>query len=579
MNKVARGFRSTNALARPFHPASSRPARAARYARPPVRLYATDSVKRPPKDEAPILNVNIRFSWVLGTVALFAAAGYYQWIRNGSSTVDEISARSTAPLDGTPPPRYNLTKENIEAAQKEFIALLRADGVDDRLGNRIARSSTEWSPAPRGDLDRPCVIVYPKTTEDVSNIAKICHRRRIPMIAFSGGTSLEGTLAAIHGEVCVDFSRMNKILALHERDMDVVVQPGVGYVELNEFLAKENLFFPPDPGPGAQIGGMISQGCSGPNAYRYGTIKDWVLGLTVVLADGTVIKTRHRPKKSSAGFNLTQLMVSSEGLLGFISEASLKVTSTPENVRVATATFPSTQAAVDVAVKIAQIGLPVAAIELLDEISIRAVNQSGYCDRTYKEGPTLFMRFSGTKDSVKEHVQQVLSFSKASRCLSFDLAATDAEADALWQARKTVLWSLMGLKNDPSDSFYSPDLCVPISRLADVIDATNAKIKESGLTGGCMGHVGDGNIHVPIFYNKEQKEKARRLVDEIQRMGIEMEGTISGEHGIGMEHRDMLVEELGEDSIDAMRKIKLALDPLCLMNPDKMIRMVRKKAT
>ena len=393
------------------------------------------------------------------------------------------------------------------------------------------------------------------------------------MIGFSGGTSLEGTLAAIHGEVCVDFSRMNRVVALHKRDMDVVVEPGVGYVELNELLAKEKLFFPPDPGPGAQIGGMISQGCSGTNAYRYGTVKDWVLGLTVVLADGTIIKTRHRPKKSSAGFNVTQLMVSSEGLLGFITEATLKVTAKPENISVATATFLSTQAAVDVAVNVVQTGLQVAAIEMLDAISIRAVNQSGYCDRTYQEGPTLFIKFSGSPTSVKEQIQQVRTFAKDSKATSFDIAGTEAEADALWQARKTVLWSLMGLKRNPEDSFYSPDLCVPISRLADVVDRTNAMIAESGLVGGCMGHVGDGNIHVPIFYGKEEKEKAKDLAERVQRLGIEVEGTISGEHGIGLDHRDMLVEELGQEAIDAMRKIKLAWDPLCLLNPGKMFRL------
>lgn len=515
--------------------------------------------------------------WILGVFTVTVGYGYFHWrpkaMAQAPPPAATTSTLSTAPLESVAPPFYDVSEANIDAAKAEFVEFLGEGGVSDDLGARIAHSSTEWSPAPRGDLDRPHLLVYPRSTDDVSRIAKICHRRRIPMIAFSGGTSLEGTLAAVEGGVCIDFSRMNKVIALHKRDMDVVVQPGVGYVELNQLLAKEGLFFPPDPGPGAQIGGMISQGCSGPNAYRWGTMKDWVLGLTVVLADGTVIKTRHRPRKSSAGFNLTQLMVSQEGLLGFVTEASLKITNKPENLRVATATFPTTQDAVDVVVKVVQQGLPLTAVELLDEISMRSVNESGYCDRSYEERPTLFLRFSGTVQNVAEQIEQVQAFAQASKCSSFDIAQNEEEGDSLWQARKTILWSQMALKNDPSDMFLSADLAVPISRLAEIIDTSNQRLQASGLVGGCLGHVGDGNFHLSIFYNKSQETKARQLVADMQRLTIQMEGTITGEHGIGLEHRDMLVEELGQESIDTMRKIKLALDPLCLLNPGKVLRI------
>ncbi|KIW12293.1 glycolate oxidase, subunit GlcD [Exophiala spinifera] len=483
------------------------------------------------------------------------------------------ATNSTTPLASLTAPSYNLSDKNIHDAKNEFIALLGKDGIDDDLGARISRSSTDWSPAPRGDLDRPCLIVYPTTTEDVSNIVKICHHRRIPVIGFGGGTSLESTLAAIHGEVCIDFRRMNKVIEVHDKDLDVIVQPGVGYVELNEMLGKVGLFFPPDPGPGAQIGGMISQGCSGTSAYRYGTVKDWVIGLTVVLADGTVIKTRRRPKKSSAGYDLTRLFVGSEGTLGLVTEATLKLTNKPENVRVAVAAFPSNHDAVNAAVKIVQKGVPVGALELLDGISMKAINNSGYCVKDFKEAPSLFLKFSGSENVVQEQIQQVRALSKESNCLSFQFGKDEAESDAFWHARKTMLWSLMTLKRNPGDKFIGTDNAVPISRLADIIDITNRKIQESGLVGACCGHVGDGNVHAAIFYDEVEKEKAEKIVLEVERLGIEMDGTITGEHGIGLEKRDRLVDELGKDSVDTMRRLKLALDPLCLLNPQKVVRL------
>jgi D-lactate dehydrogenase (cytochrome) len=487
------------------------------------------------------------------------------------------STQSTRTLAQISPAQYDLSEENIEGARKELIGLLGNKSVSVELGSRISHSSTEWSVAPRGDLDRPCMIVYPRSTEEVSQVTKICHRRRIPSIGFSGGTSLEGTLAAIHGEICIDFSKMNKVLALHKRDMDVVVQPGVGYVELNDQLAREGLFFPPDPGPGAQIGGMISQGCSGTNAFRYGTMKDWVLGLTVVLADGTIIKTRHRPRKSSAGYNLTQLFVGSEGTLGYVTEATCKITSKPENVQVAVAAFPTLEKAVDTSIKLAQCGLPVAAMELLDDTTMHAVNEGGYIEKRYHETATLFLKFSGTKSSVREQIEAAQRFAKQENCTAFEFSRNDDEAASLWQARKTALWSLLAIKNQQDDRFVSADAAVPMSRLAEIIERTNAKLKTSGLIGSCLGHVGDGNFHTTVLYGAKDELIARRIIAEVQTMAIDMEGTVTGEHGIGLEYRDMLEMELGVSSVDAMRQIKLALDPLCLLNPDKMIRVEAKK--
>lgn len=469
--------------------------------------------------------------------------------------------------------KYHTSQKEIASAKALFIEVLGEDGVGDDLGTRIAHSSTSWSPAPNGDLDRPSLIVYPKTTEDVSQIMRICWSMRIPVIPFSGGTSLEATLAAQNNEICIDFSRMRKFIALNKDDMDVVVEPGVGYEELNEQLAAHDLFFPPDPGPGAQIGGMISQSCSGTNAYRYGTMKDWVLGLTVVLADGTVMKTRHRPRKSNAGYDLTRLFIGSEGTLGLVTEASLKLTNKPENVQVAVAAFPSTHKAAETATKLVQKGQPLAAIELLDNTTMRAVNQAGYTEKQRPEVPTLFLKFSGSKTQVKDQIDEAEAAAKSNDCVSFDFSKSDNEAEALWQARKTILWGMIALKRDPNDKFLSADAAVPISRLADIIEQTKSRIESSGLIGFCVGHVGDGNFHGSVLYGDKDKPKAEKIISDIQRTAVDMGGTVTGEHGIGLIYRDALAYEVGESTVNAMRQIKLALDPLGLLNPGKVFRL------
>ncbi|KAF2160382.1 hypothetical protein M409DRAFT_70533 [Zasmidium cellare ATCC 36951] len=484
------------------------------------------------------------------------------------------STTSTRPLFAMPSLQYNTSEANLKAAHKDFVSTLGEENVSLVHGERVTHSSTEWSPAPRED-DIPSIIVYPRNTQDVSKIAKICHRRRIPMIGFSGGTSLEGTLAAQHREVCIDFNRhMNQVLEVRKDDMDVTVQPSVGYQQLNELLAKDDMFCPPDPGPGAQIGGMISQGCSGTNAYRYGTMKDWVLGLEVVLADGTIIQTRHRPRKSSSGYDLTRLFTGSEGTLGFVTKAHLKLTRQPENVRVAVAQFPSIDHAVRLAARIVQTGHQLEAMELLDATTMRAVNGGGYCSTEWPEKATLFLKIAGsTPEAVKGIAKEVADLASKTGSANFQLAADDEEGEGLWEARKTALWSTLALKRDPDDKFLSADACVPISRLGDIIRESRKKVDESNLLGSFLGHVGDGNFHATVLYSAKEKAKARKLISEIQQMSVDMDGTVSGEHGIGLEYRDQVVYELGEASVDAMRAVKLALDPLCLLNPGKMIRM------
>ncbi|KPI37543.1 D-lactate dehydrogenase [cytochrome] 1, mitochondrial [Cyphellophora attinorum] len=487
------------------------------------------------------------------------------------------SSLSTLPLstDSTSALKFNTTKPNIDQALQEFRNFLTDTQIDTNPTTCLNHSSTEWSASPHGDADRYDLILYPSNTSQVSAIAKICHARKIPMTAFSGGTSLEGTLAATNGGVCIDFSRnMSSILAVRPSDLDCTVQPGVSYTDLNELIASQNLYFPVDPGPGAQIGGMVAQGCSGTNAYRYGTMKEWVLGLTVVLADGTIVRTRHRPRKSSAGYDLTRLIVGSEGTLGLVTEAHLKLTSKPENERVAVAAFPSTQAAVATAVKVVQSDMPVAAMELLCDVAMKAVNNGGYCDKHFAEKPTLFFKFHGKdKAAVGRQIEVVRQLAREARCETFEFSKTDEEREAIWAARKTVLWSMMSLKKDPGDRFLSADTAVPISMMGEAVDAAKRNIAESGLIGNCLGHVGDGNFHTSVFYGEQEKEKAREVITWVQRLAIGMEGTITGEHGVGLEYRDMVVEELGVEGVDLMRKVKLAVDPLGLLNPGKMIRM------
>ena len=323
---------------------------------------------------------------------------------------------------------------------------------------------------------------------------KVCHERQIPVTPYSGGTSLEGHFAITKGGICIDFGRMDQILKLHAEDLDVVVQPAVGWETLNEELAKSNLFFPPDPGPGAMIGGMVGTGCSGTNASRYGTMKDWVLSLTVVLADGTVIKTRQRPRKSSAGYDLTRMFVGSEGTLGLVTEATLKVTVKPQAESVAVCAFPSIRDAANCVFKVVGAGVPIAAIEILDDVQMACINDAGTTSKRWKEAPTLFFKFSGTPASVKEQIAQVQTLAKKSGSQSFEFAKNEQERTELWSARKEALWSVMArMKKD--DSVWTTDVAVPISKLPEIIDVTKKDIKESGLTGSIVGHVGDGNFH------------------------------------------------------------------------------------
>lgn len=480
---------------------------------------------------------------------------------------------STLPLAATEPPKHNLAPTELQAAWADFVAIVGQDNVSTVKDVLLTHAQSEWSTHNRPDSEpMPFCVVYPATTDEVSRIMKVCHRRKIPVTGYSGGTSLEGHFAPTRGGICVDFGRMDKVLALHAEDLDVVVQPAVGWELLNEQLATQGLFFPPDPGPGAMIGGMIGTGCSGTNAYRYGTMREWVLSLTVVLADGTVIKTRQRPRKSSAGYDLTKMFIGSEGTLGLVTEATLKVTVKPATTSVAVCSFQSIRQAADCVGRVVGSGVPVAAVEILDDEMMRCINKAGQTARTWQEAPTLFFKFAGTDRGVKEQVDMVKQMAKQAGSTGFDFAKSAEEQLELWSARKEALWSTMAVKRD-GDRVWTGDVAVPISRLPDIIEETKKDVKESGLYGTIVGHVGDGNFHTILLYSEAERATAEEVVHRMVKRAVEMEGTVTGEHGVGLVKRDYLPHELGASTVDAMRKMKQAFDPLCLLNCDKVVRM------
>ncbi|PSN71699.1 FAD-binding domain-containing protein [Corynespora cassiicola Philippines] len=512
-----------------------------------------------------------RFFGSLFACLFTAGVGYYY----GQAIPQPPPTTSTSPLETIIPPKHNISEANMEAAWVDFRDIVGKENISLERSDRESHAGSSWSSHPAKPGDVPFAVVKPATTQEVSAIMKICHERKIPVTAYSGGTSLEGHFAATRGGICIDFSRMDKILALHQDDLDVVVQPAVGWELLNEELGKSNLFFPPDPGPGAMIGGMVGTGCSGTNAYRYGTMKDWVLSLTVVLADGTVIKTRQRPRKSSAGYDLTRMFIGSEGTLGLVTEATLKVTPKPQHTSVAVCAFPTVRHAADCVSKVVGAGVPIAAIEILDDVQMKCINDAGMTKKTWKAAPTLFFKFSGTPNSVKEQIGQVQTLAKKTGSVSFDFAKSEQERDDLWQARKEALWSVIAQGSGDDDmAVWTTDVAVPISKLPGLIEWAKGEITKSGLLGSIVGHVGDGNFHSIILYNKKTDyEKAKHLVHDQVKRAIELEGTATGEHGVGLVKRDYLTHEVGRDTVDAMRRLKLAYDPQCLLNCDKIVRV------
>ena len=415
----------------------------------------------------------------------------------------------------------------------------------------------------------PDAVVFPQSSADVQDAVRICVQHRVPVIPFGTGTSLEGHINAPHGGVTLDFRDMNRVLAVHAEDLDCVVEPGVTRKQLNEFLRDQGLFFPIDPGADASIGGMAATRASGTNAVRYGTMKDNVLALKVVLASGEIIATARRAKKSSAGYDLTRLFVGSEGTLGVITEVTVKLHGIPEAISGGICPFPSVEAACNAAIATIQSGIPVARIELFDELQVKACN--AYSKLSLPETPLLFLEFHGTTAGVAEQSERFGEISADLGGGPFTWTTNTEERTRLWQARHDAYWAVIGMR--PGAKAFATDVCVPLSRLAECVLETQKDIAESKLIAPIVGHVGDGNFHVSPMVDMDDPAEvsaAKAFSERLVERALAMEGTCTGEHGVGQGKMKYLKAEHG-GALAVMRAVKLALDPQDLMNPGKIV--------
>ncbi|NUR10635.1 MAG: FAD-binding protein [Bradyrhizobium sp.] len=413
----------------------------------------------------------------------------------------------------------------------------------------------------------PDAVVYAQSTEEVVAAVKLCAEHGVPIVAYGAGTSVEGNALAPKGGVSLDLSRMTRIVAVNQEDFDCTVEAGVRREQLNEHLRDQGLFFPIDPGANATIGGMASTRASGTNAVRYGTMREAVLGLTIVTADGRVMRTSRRARKSSAGYDLTRLFVGSEGTLGVITEVTLRLHAIPEAISAATCSFETIRGAVDTVVQSIQLGIPLARVEILDDMQIRAVNRWSKMD--LPELTTLFFEFHGSERYVAEQVQTVRELASANGGGEFRWAEKTEDRNALWKARHEAYYAAVNLR--PGAIGWATDVCVPMSRLAECISETKSDLQASNVPATILGHVGDGNFHVVFSMDPNSPDdlgEVKAINAKLVRRALEMDGTCTGEHGIGLGKQDWLVEELG-DAVDLMRSVKRALDPQGILNPGK----------
>ena len=417
----------------------------------------------------------------------------------------------------------------------------------------------------------PEAVAFPETTDEVARLVAICARHGKPVIPFGVGTSLEGHVAALSGGVCLDLSRMNAVLEVNAEDMDCAVQAGVTRKQLNADLRETGLFFPIDPGADATLGGMAATGASGTNAVRYGTMRENVIGLTVVMADGRVVHTGGRARKSSAGYDLTRLMVGSEGTLGVITEVRLRLSGQPEAISSAVCSFPTLEGAVETAQLVIQSGIPVARMELLDEVQMDACNR--YSGLAYPVQPTIFFEFHGSEAGVAEQAERTGELAQAAGGTDFAWATAAEERSKLWAARHAAYYAGIALK--PGAKGWPTDVAVPISRLAECIAETKRDIQDSALTAPIVGHVGDGNFHLVLVVDPDDGEemaRAHALNDRLVARALQMGGTCTGEHGIGYGKMHLLEQE-HPDLLPTMAAIKRALDPGNILNPGKIVKL------
>jgi D-lactate dehydrogenase (cytochrome) len=460
-----------------------------------------------------------------------------------------------------PSPQSRPRKATLDAAFSELAAL---------LGNRLVTSEAVRSQ--HGNITTwtvdgiPDGVIFPQSAEDVQGAMRICARHRVPVIPFGAGSSLEGHLNAPLGGISFD----NRIIAVHAEDADCVVEPGVTRSQLNEHLRDQGLFFPIDPGADAHLGGMAATRASGTTAVRYGTMKDAVLAMKVVLPSGEVMTTSRRARKSSAGYDLTRLFVGSEGTLGVITELTLRLWPIPESIAGGVCSFPTIEAACGAAIMAIQSGLPLARVELVDEQQISICN--AYSKLTLAERPTLFLEFHGSDSSVREQSERFGEIVAEFGGSDFEWSAKAEDRTRLWKARHDMFWADKAYR--PNSQVVVTDVCVPISRLAECVVETQKDIKDSRLIAPLFGHVGDGNFHTVVSVmmdDADEVARAKAFVSRLAERALAMEGTCTGEHGVGDGKKKYLVDELGGPAVDLLAAIKMAVDPLNLMNPGKIV--------
>jgi len=464
-----------------------------------------------------------------------------------------------------PTPRRPLPPVVVEALQARFgERFTTSPGVREHHG----RDESPFPPA------LPDAVVFARSTEEVAEVARLCNEHEVPLIAYGAGSSLEGHLLAVAGGISLDLSQMNRVLAVQAEDLTVTVQPGVTRKQLNQEIKETGLFFPIDPGADASLGGMCATRASGTNAVRYGTMRENVLALTVVTADGRVIKTGTHARKSSAGYDLTRLFIGSEGTLGILTEITVRLYPQPEAISAAVCAFPSMRSAVQAVIETIQLGVPVARVEFVDPLAIRAINR--HDKLALPEMPHLFFEFHGSEAGVREQAETVQQIAADHGGQGFEWATRPEDRSRLWNARHNAYFAMLQLK--PGCRAVTTDVCVPISRLADCVGETERDLKASALPSPIVGHVGDGNFHVVILVDPDQPqemEEAETLNRRIVERALAMGGTCTGEHGVGLHKMDFLVREHGEDALDLMRAIKTALDPKHILNPGKIFRPAR----
>lgn len=451
-----------------------------------------------------------------------------------------------------------------------FLASLR-ELFGDRLSTSQAMREHHGRDESSYDPMLPDAVVFAHSTEEVAAAVALCNQYKVPVIPYGTGTSLEGHILALSGGLSIDLLQMNRVIAVHAQDLTVIVQPGVTRKQLNVEIKDTGLFFPIDPGADASLGGMAATRASGTNAVRYGTMRENVLGLTVVTAEGKIIKTGTRAKKSSAGYDLTRLFVGSEGTLGIITEVTLKLYPQPESISAAVCSFNDIASAVNTVIVTMQMGVPVARVEFLDENGVKAINK--HDKLSLPEKPLLLFEFHGSENGVKEQAEVVQEIAREHGAIDFEWATRPEDRSRLWQARHNAYFALLQLR--PGCRAISTDCCVPISHLAEILLVTKADCEEQQLVHSIIGHVGDGNFHVQMMVDPNDPEDIARAEGVNARMverAIAMDGTCTGEHGVGLHKMDFLIQEHGEGAIDTMRSIKHALDPNNILNPGKIVR-------